>query len=81
MSPSFDIKRFMNDPKFVDFEYTFENVYFPAYVYLENVVENFLESYNLIEIGKSSDLIISLMIIFIVSSFFVVMLSFMNIMK
>lgn len=68
-----------NDPEFVEFEYSFENVYYPAFVQVEDEIHKYFKIYVVEQVNDAVDLIISLMIGFIGISFFFTIFSFKNI--
>ena len=79
INSSFDRDKIMNDPEFVGLEYTFENVYFPAFLYLENQIQTKFEKFVSIRVNEAVNLIITMMISFIMVSFFFTLFSFKNI--
>lgn len=68
-----------NDHEFVEFEYTFENIYYKTFLFIEHEVHEYLEVYVFEQVHEAINLIISLMIAFIVISFFFTIFSFRNI--
>lgn len=68
-----------NDPEFIELEYTFENVYYPAFIFLEDQIHQFFKIYVVEQVSDAVDLIVSLMVGFIAVSFFFTIFSFKNI--
>ena len=74
-----DRSSILNDPEYIELEYTFENVYYPSFVFLEHEVHRKFEEFVYIKVNEAVDLIITMMICFIVVSFFFTIFSFDNI--
>lgn len=76
---SFDTNSLINDSEYIEFEYTFENVYYWTFVFLEHEAHEFFEDFVFLVIEEDVSLIINLMVSFIVVSFFFTIFSFRNI--
>lgn len=76
---TFDATDLLNDSEYIELEYSFENVYYWTFVFLEHEAHEFFEDFVFIAIDEDVALIINLMIIFIAVSFFFTIFSFKNI--
>lgn len=78
-NPGFNPLNLLKDSEFIELEYTFENVYIPAMIYIEHEIHEKLEDFVEFKVGEAVSLIVQMMIFFIVVSFFFTLFSFRNI--
>lgn len=71
----------LKDEEFIEVEYTFENVYYPNYCYIEQKIQEFFKIYVVEQVTDSVNLIITLISIFTVISSFFMVSSFFNIVR
>ena len=69
----------LNEPQYVEFDYTFENVYMPTLMNIEHEIHKGLEKFLELHLTEKIDLIIRFMIISILLSFFFVIYGFFQI--
>ena len=77
-TPGFDATKFLVDNEFMELMYTFENVYLPAYQFVEKKIEDLLAKFLEVKITDSFNLIVQLIILFVIVSFFFTLFSFLN---
>jgi hypothetical protein len=57
-NPAFDPLTLLSDPEFIELDYTFENVYIPAMIYIEHEIHEKLEDFVEFKVGEAVSLIV-----------------------
>ena len=78
-SGKMDAKTFLNNDEYIEFEYTFENVYMPSLIYIEHEIHEQLEEFLGSHLTETIDFITRLMLISVGFSFMFIVYSFLGI--